>query len=70
MTEEEVYQLFLDEVAKAGGQRALAKRLELTPSYINDVVNKRRLISDRLLDFLGIEKTVQVVYRKKDQKPE
>lgn len=65
MTEEEVYQRFLQAVEKAGGQRKFAKQLGLTPSYINDVVNKRRLISDRLLEHLGIERIVTTTYREK-----
>ncbi|MFL5804939.1 MAG: hypothetical protein ACJ8CR_24755, partial [Roseiflexaceae bacterium] len=39
-----------------------AQRIGVTPSYINDIVNKRRLMSDRILATIGIERTVTVEY--------
>lgn len=68
MTEDEVYQALIEAVKKAGGQRAFAIRLKLTPSYINDVVHKRRLMSDRILEAIGVERVVIVEYRKKEQR--
>lgn len=65
MTEEQVYQLLLEEIGQAGGQRAFAQRVGVTPSYINDVVNKRRLMSDRILSAIGIERVVTHTYREK-----
>jgi len=67
MTEEQVYQHLMSAIEQAGGQRPFARLLGVTPSYINDVVNKRRLISDRILAAVGIERTVTVTYREKKQ---
>ena len=67
MTEEQVYQRLMDAIDRAGGQRSFAKQIGVTPSYINDVVNKRRLMSDRILATIGIERVTTVVYREKDQ---
>lgn len=63
MTEEQVYQLLLGEIKRAGGQRAFAQQIGVTPSYINDVVNRRRLMSDRILAEIGIERVVTYTYR-------
>ena len=66
MTEEQVYQYLLEAIERAGGQRPFARQLKVTPSYINDVVNKRRLMSDRILAAIGIERVVTIEYREKD----
>lgn len=63
MTEDQVYQLLIETIRQAGGQRAFAQRIGVTPSYINDVVNKRRLMSDRILAAIGIERVVTYSYR-------
>lgn len=65
MTEEEVYQRLLAAIERVGGQRSFAKRIGVTPSYVNDVVNKRRLMSDRILATIGIERVTTVAYRER-----
>lgn len=66
MTEEQVYELFLKQIYNAGGQRAFARKVGFTPSYINDMVHKRRPIADQVLALIGIEKVVtySMTYRK------
>lgn len=63
MSEQDVYDRFLAAILALGGQRNLANRANLTPSYINDMVHKRRPISDRMLKVIGIERVVTVEYR-------
>lgn len=62
MTEDEVFERLLVTVREMGGQRAFAVRAGVTPSYINDVVNKRRLMSDRILAVIGVERRTTVEY--------
>lgn len=66
MTEDEVYQRLRDAIDRAGGQRSFARQIGVTPSYINDVVNKRRLMSDRILAAIGIKRVVTYTYTCQD----
>lgn len=65
MTEEQVYQRLLAAIEQAGGQRPFAGQIGVTPSYINDIVNKRRLLSDRILAVIGVERVVTTDYRER-----
>lgn len=47
-----------------GSQKAFAKRVGLSESYLSDVLNKRRDISPRILKFLGLERVIS--YRRID----
>lgn len=67
MTEDQVYQRLLEAIDRAGGQRPFAARIKVTPSYINDVVNKRRLMSDRILSAIGIERIITITYQEKGE---
>lgn len=62
LTEDQVYERFTVAVKAIGGQRHFAKMAGLTPSYINDVMHKRRAISDTICAQLGIERIVTVRY--------
>lgn len=64
MTEDQVYQHLLAVIERVGGQRAFAQQIRVTPSYINDVVNKRRLMSDRILAAIGVERVITIEYRR------
>ena len=68
MTEEDVYQRFVVAVDAAGGQRGFGRKVGLDPSYINDIVHRRRRVSDRILEALGIERIVSttVEYRERE----
>lgn len=65
MTEEQVYQRLLAAIEQAGGQRPFAQHIGVTPSYINDIVNKRRLLSERILAVIGVERIVTTEYRER-----
>lgn len=43
-------------VKKAGSQTAYAQSLGISPSYLSDLLNQRRTLSDRLLKKLGVVK--------------
>ncbi len=47
-----------------GSQKAFAKRIGLSESYLSDVLNRRRNISPRILKFLGLERVIS--YRRID----
>jgi DNA-binding transcriptional regulator YdaS (Cro superfamily) len=41
-----------------GSQKAFARRVGLSESYLSDILNRRREISPRILKFLGLERVV------------
>ena len=47
-----------------GSQKAYAKRVKLSESYLSDMLNRRRDISPRILKHLGLERVVY--YRRID----
>jgi hypothetical protein len=63
LTEQEVYKRFIQSVNAAGGQRPWASAHGFTPAYVNDMVNKRRGLSARVLAMIGIEMEVVTTYR-------
>jgi DNA-binding transcriptional regulator YdaS (Cro superfamily) len=65
LTEQEVYKRFLQSVEDAGGQRRWAEAHGVTPAYVNDMVNRRRKLSVRVLAMIGIEMEVTTIYREK-----
>lgn len=64
MTEDEVFERFAQAV-KRDGVRGFARRVGFTPSYISDMMHKRRALSDRVLEELGVIRTVTttIVYQ-------
>ena len=46
-------------IQQAGGQRALARRLGLSPSYLNDVMRGKREPAGKLLSALGLQRVVR-----------
>lgn len=65
LTEQEVFKRFIRSVNEAGGQRRWAEAHGVTPAYVNDMVNKRRKLSERVLAMIGVEVEVITVYREK-----
>lgn len=65
LTEQEVFERFIKSVGDAGGQRQWALAHGVTPSYVNDMVNKRRALSERVLAMIGIDVEVKIVYRER-----
>jgi len=55
MTELEVRLMLTAAVTKAGGQRAFARKHDLTPGYVGDVINDRRKPGPLILEALGLE---------------
>lgn len=46
---------------KAGGQRALARDLGISPSYLNDVILGRKKPGAKILTALGLERDARYV---------
>lgn len=63
ITESELLGRFQQLVKSSGGQRAFARAHGITPSYVNDLVNSRRKISESILSIMGIERVVTVTYQ-------
>lgn len=55
MTEDEVIERLRQAVRQAGSLRALADAHDLTASYIHDVLNKRRSVSERVAAIVGVK---------------
>lgn len=64
MTEEDVRTLLRQEIDKAGGQRAFAKKKNLSAPYVNDVLHQHRRPGPSILRALGLQ--VEINYMKKE----
>jgi len=71
MTKDDVLTLIRQGVEVAGSQSAFARRCNVTTQYINDILRGRRDPGPKILDMLGVEKTVvyTVSYRLKEERP-
>lgn len=49
-------------LSAAGSQKELAKRIGITPQFLNDMLNDRRAITGKALSYLGFEQ-ITVYYR-------
>lgn len=58
MDEQEVFDRFVQAIENAGGQRAWALSHGVAPAYVNDIMNKRRGLSPRVLAMIGVEAVV------------
>lgn len=67
MNEQEVLNRLRDSVNAAGGQREFARKVGLTPAYVNDVLHRRRALADRILAAIGVERkvTYEVTYQER-----
>jgi len=63
-TEAEARAQFSEEVEKAGGVRAFARKHGLSAAYVSDIMLSRRGLSDTVLKILGLEKWVNVSYHR------
>jgi DNA-binding transcriptional regulator YdaS (Cro superfamily) len=59
MTEQEVLNRLEVAVKAAGGQRAFARAHGLSVAYVNDVLRRKRTLSERVLATIGIRREVQ-----------
>jgi plasmid maintenance system antidote protein VapI len=53
---DEARKILEDMVEVAGSQKAIARELEITPSYLSDILDGRRDISDKIARKLGYAK--------------
>ena len=54
-TDKEVIEALKRHIKAAGNQDRFAREVGFTPSYVSDVVNEKKPLSDRMLDVLGFE---------------
>lgn len=64
LTEQDIRARLRDAIQAAGSQAAFARQHNISLQYVNDVVNGRREIGQKILDALGIEKIVTYRDRK------
>lgn len=58
LTPDDVLDVLRDECAEMGTQKAWAKKNGVSPAYVNDLLQGRREISDRVAEMLGYERHV------------
>lgn len=58
MTEKDVRERLRNAVEQAGGQKAFAAQHRMSAGYVNDLVNGRRLLSDRVLSAISVVRKV------------
>lgn len=57
------------EIAREGSQKAAARKLGISPQYLNDIINYRREPGHKLLAALGLERLVLYVNPSGDDIP-
>lgn len=62
LTEDDIAAIVRDRIADAGGVRKLAEKLGVSPSYVCDLKEGRRLPGPKILGHLGIECVRTVAY--------
>jgi transcriptional regulator with XRE-family HTH domain len=65
MNEDAVIKRLREKVKELGTQDALAGAIGVTPMYISLVIRGKRPPSQKILDYLGLERSVAVIYEKK-----
>jgi hypothetical protein len=58
LTEQDIRDRLRAAIKQAGSQAAFARQHNISLQYINDVMNGRRDMGQKILDALGIEKIV------------
>lgn len=64
MNKQQVIIYLTGKVVEAHSQKALAEKIQVTPSFLNDVLMGKRNPTGKILDYLGLEKVT--IYRKKE----
>lgn len=59
LRQSDVFVKLADAIDAAGGQKAWAERHGIAPQHLNDVLNARREISDRVLRALGLQRVTR-----------
>jgi hypothetical protein len=60
MTDDEIRLLIRDEIAAAGGQRALARQWGVSATWLSFIINGKAKPTGRVLERLGIRRRVIV----------
>ena len=59
MTDQEVIQILKWKIGEGyGAQSEVARELEVSPQYLSDVLKGDKPVSDRILKWLGLERTI------------
>lgn len=67
LTEDDIRARLRAAIDAARSQQTFARQHGISAQYINDVLNGRRKIGEKILDALGLERVV--IYREKGDKP-
>lgn len=65
-TADDVLSVLRDECTSLGSQKAWAKKQGVSPAYVNDILQGRREISDRVAEMLGFERHVIFISNRGD----
>lgn len=52
-------------VEREGGQRALARKIGVSPTFLNDILREKREPAGKVVSFLGLERVVSYKERTK-----
>lgn len=61
LTKEEFLSQLQDRVDDEGSQRSLARKLNISPGYLNDVLQRRKEPREKLLNSLGLQAVTHYV---------
>lgn len=61
ITHEKAMEILKEKVKEAGSQLQLAKQLDISPQFLNDIFLGRRSISDNLAQKLGYRRVINFV---------
>lgn len=59
LAEEQVREAIKIAIHMAGSQKAFAHQADISPQYLNEIVQGRKDISDKLLKWFGLERVVR-----------
>jgi DNA-binding transcriptional regulator YdaS (Cro superfamily) len=65
MNEKEALTFFRNAVKNEGGQRAFARKVNVSPAYINDIYHGKRSMGPGVLKTLRLRKKVTVEYEER-----
>lgn len=63
MKEEEVLEELRRDIGDGVSQADLARKMDVSPAYLGDVLHGRKPIGPKVLKYLGLKKVVTVEYR-------
>jgi hypothetical protein len=57
--EDEVYRRLTDAISHAGSQAKFSATHGISRQYLNDIIQKKRAITKKILDALGLERIIE-----------